>query len=456
MPGGAAGQASMGVFYNSICIPGDRRDEVRRSLERWLRGRGFELSAQPMLFDLDGEAERNAFVIWNDRWTVLAFSKYEEERRLIRELQTWASPILYLWVQDSDVWGYDLFDAAGFTGSWSSDPRSFRSFADDEAERPMADPEEVCRQLELPGRAPELRRILRRKALFKEDACRELCRLIGAEAAAVSYDDLERGTAEASAGWRSEQLLYFHRGSVAAPACSTELHEVDVGELASGAAFGAPRAEMTPELLAEVEEMRRRAELRFRLLKPVAWLAQRWRWGREQLASGAGRPDPREAPEAAPVDPAPAAAGAGGEGEGSRELDNPRHRCRITLAPGTVAAPVSGRPAAVFAFRAGETLVTCTARRRWKIAEVLRPPGRSQVLCDERYRTRSGLAARHLLFELPPLYMAGTTDPSFLGLHVVAIPIALYVFLYRFTRGIDPAVDEAIRSTVASFRLLDG
>ena len=57
----------MGVFYNSICIPGDRHEEVRRSLERWLRGRGFELSVQKMLFDLDGETERNSFVIWNRR-----------------------------------------------------------------------------------------------------------------------------------------------------------------------------------------------------------------------------------------------------------------------------------------------------------------------------------------------------------------------------------------------------
>ena len=103
----------MGVFYNSICIPGDRRDEVRRSLARWLHGRGFELSSQPMLFDLDGEAERSAFVIWNDRWTVLAFSKYEEERRLMRQPQTWASPILYLWVQDNDVWGYDAVESDG-------------------------------------------------------------------------------------------------------------------------------------------------------------------------------------------------------------------------------------------------------------------------------------------------------------------------------------------------------
>ncbi|MEE8524938.1 MAG: hypothetical protein V3T72_13470, partial [Thermoanaerobaculia bacterium] len=69
----------MSVFYNSFCLTGDRREEVRSSLRRWLHGRGFELSDQPMLFDLDGEAERCAFVLWNERWTILVFSKYEEE-----------------------------------------------------------------------------------------------------------------------------------------------------------------------------------------------------------------------------------------------------------------------------------------------------------------------------------------------------------------------------------------
>ncbi len=442
----------MGVFYNSICIRGDRRDEVRRSLHRWLRGRGFELSAQPMLFDLDGEAERSAFIIWNRRWTILAFSKYEEERRLIRELQSWASPVLYLWVQDSDVWGYDLFDTGGFVGSFNSDPRSYRSFADepDPEARPAADPQEVCRLLGLPGREAELSRIQRRRTFFQEDACDELCRLIGTEAAAVSYDDLERGAAEGFAGWRCEQRIYFHRDSVSPPPCGTDLHRVDVDELAAETALADPRAAITPELLAEVEQMRRRAELRFLLLRPVSRLAAAWRWSRERLA--ADRPEPRRPPPTGgPDDPASAA----GETEGARELVNRRHRCRIVLAGGVQPVEVSGRPAAVWAFRVGEVPVNCTARRRWKIAEILRPPGRSRVARDERYRTGSALPARHLLFELPPRYMAGAAEPSFLGLHVIETPAALYVFLYRFTREIDPAVDEAIRSTVASFRLED-
>ena len=106
----------MGAFYNSICLPGDAHRQVRESLLRWLGGRGFELSDQPVLFDLDMATERCAFVVWNPRWTLLFFSNYDEERRLIRELQTWSASLLYIWVQDSDVWGYDSFDATGFAG----------------------------------------------------------------------------------------------------------------------------------------------------------------------------------------------------------------------------------------------------------------------------------------------------------------------------------------------------
>lgn len=441
----------MGVFYNSICVSGDRREEVQGSLRRWLHGRGFELSDQPMLFDLDGEAERSAFVIWNELWTILVFSKYEEERRLIRELQSWAPAILYLWVQDSDVWGYDVFDGRGFAGSFNSDPRSYRSFYDDESDRPVADPADVCRRLELSIPPPALTLAQRRKAIFKEDACLELCRLIGAEAAAASYDDLERGTVDLT-GWHSQQLLFFHRDWVSSPACGTDLHRVHLVELSPGA-FPGVWATITPELMAEMEQMRRRAHLRVQLLKPVSGLARAWRWGLERAASLAGAPEPR--PEDGPATPTPRVNDSRelAAGDGPREISNRRHQCQITLAPVASALPVSGRPAAVCAFRVGETSVTCTSRRLWKIADVMRPPSASEVVADDAYHTLSGLDARHLRFQLAPHFRTDTSDPSFLGLHVVATPIALYVFLYRFVNRLAPEVDEAIRTTAESFRL---
>ena len=78
----------MGAFYNSICVPGEQRDEVRRALLRWLSLKGFKLWDGPILFDLDGERERSAYLVSNDSWTIVFYSHYEEESRLIRELRT--------------------------------------------------------------------------------------------------------------------------------------------------------------------------------------------------------------------------------------------------------------------------------------------------------------------------------------------------------------------------------
>ena len=204
----------MGAFYNSICTPGNRHREVKTALTRWLAGRGFRESRQAMLFDLDGEAERSAFVLWNEHWTFVLYSKYEEERRFIRELQNELSPLLYIWVQDSDVWGYDVFDATGFAGSFNSNPRTFQSFPDDpidSGQRPAADPDRVSEWLQRPGQGADLRQIQRQRSLFKEDACLELYRFMGAPEAMLSYDDLERGGALMElAGWSCEQLLFFH------------------------------------------------------------------------------------------------------------------------------------------------------------------------------------------------------------------------------------------------------
>ncbi|MCP3962828.1 MAG: hypothetical protein GY719_33740 [bacterium] len=442
----------MGAFYNSICIPGDRDQEVRDSLQRWLGGRGFELSDQPVLFDLDGETERCAFLIWNERWTVLVFSKYEEERRLIRELQTWGGPLLYLWVQDSDVWGYDLFGEAGFVASFNSDPRSYVSFpGEDAAPRPAADAREVCRRLGFEGRAAELLRIHRHRAAFKEDSCLEMCRLIDAEPALASYDDLERGAFEDLEGWRVEQLHFVHRDARGGCKAEVGLHDVRLDAEAMSSGIRLERFEIPAEVLTEMERRRRRVRLRLTLLKPVSWLARAWRKAREAPA--------RARRERRVEGASPSLPDAGFSRHESsdiievRHLINERHRCRIRLAVGGEAKSGSTKPASVFAFQIGETPITCTARPRARITEVLQQPSRSKILRDEKYLI-GGLQARHVVYELPPYYLAGTSGPSYLGLHVVQTEVALYVFLYRFPRKILKEVERAILATVRSFRLL--
>ena len=440
----------MGAFYNSICIAGNRSRQVRESLLRWLGGRGFELSERQVLFDLDGDTDRCAFLVSNQRWTILFFSKYEEERRLIRELQTWCDPLLYIWVQDSDVWGYDLFDSRGFAGSFNSDPRTYRSFGDQpEVERPAADPEEVCRRLGIGDHAAELRRIHRHRAIFKEDSCLELCRLLGAEPALTSYDDLERGAYDTLEGWQVEQLLFVHRDAEPEGVCGVDLHQLRLDDVAgASSAIRLKRFEIPAEVLAEME---RRHRLRFTvaLLRPLSWLARYWRKAYEAPARVRKRRLRRSATASAAKRRRPDAS----DIIEVRHLINERHRCRIQLAVGGQAKAGSSKPASVFAFQIDQTAVTCTARRRSRIEEVLQQPSRSKVLTDEQYLI-GGLRARHVVFELPPFYLAGTAGPSYLGLHVVQTELALYIFLYRFPDKILESVERAILATVRSFRLL--
>ena len=445
----------MGAFYNSICIPGRQRQPVRGSLLRWLGMRGFELCEQSLVFDLDGERERCAFLLSSDRWTLLFFSHYDEERRLIRELQTWSDRVLYIWVHDSEVWGYDLFDAAGFVGSFTSDPRAYLSFAEDSpvGDRPAADPEEVCRRLGLEDNASELGRIHRLRPVFQEEACRQMCKLIGAEPAMTRYDDLERGAWEALDGWRVEQLLFVHRDAMVDSRDVIDLHELNLeaAERISGAIERSGRIQIPPEVLAEMQRRQRRVRLTVLLLRPLSWVARSWKQMREGAARALRRPA-----EETPQELSYAATASRYESSDIvevRHLINERHRCRIRLAVGGEVHSGSTKPASVFAFQIGETSVTCTARPRSKIEDVLQQPSRSRILRDEKYLV-GGLRARHVIFELPPLYLAGTTGPSYLGLHVIQTEPALYVFLYRFKEKILKEVERAIQSTVRSFRLL--
>ncbi len=452
----------MGAFYNCICIPGDERQRAGDSLLRWLGGRGFELSDQPVLFDLDGGTERCAFLVWSSCWTLLFFSNYEEERRLIRELQTWSQSLLYVWVQDSDVWGYDAFDSGGFAGSFNSDPRTFRSFAGDVEtdSRPAVEAQAFCRRFHIDGRAAELRTILRRKAIFKEDVCRDFCRLIGAAPALTSYDDLERGAFGPPEDWQVERMLFVHRDAAVEEKHLVDLHEITLGgrRKDGGSAQTASPIEIPPEVLAEMERRRKRTKLTLLLMRPLSWLARMWRRtyeAPEHLRRAARRR--RGAPRRSRGAPQRSRDAVLNRHDSSAVIEvchliNERHRCRIRLAVGGKAKPGSLKPASVFAFQIGPTSVTCTARRRSRIEEALQQPSRSKVLRDERYLIGS-LKARHIVFQLPPYYLAGAPGPSFLGLHVVQTDWALYVFLYRFPKEILKEVEQAIRATVASFRL---
>lgn len=439
----------MGAFYNSICLPRCSPQQVRDALTRWLQVRGFELSDEPPLFDLDGENERSAFLVSNERWTILFFSHYEEEARLIRDLRSLNDHLLYIWVHDSDVWGFDLFDRQGMSGSFSSNPRAHLSFADDASigpDRPPAEPTKICERLGLPGREAALASLYNNKAAFKEEICREFCQLIGAEAALASYDELECGDGELFAGWHKEQLLFvrqrFDTGEI-------DLHADGLLERRFPAHL--PRVgtelELPAELLAEMERMRRRVRLLLLFLKPMSWLARAWRKLYE--ASFALR-SPWSSSPAKPT-ASPSVLGTNYRIDGSF-LINERHGCRLTLTVGVEPLPGSCKPSSVFAFKVAEVNVTCSARRLSKIDEILRQPSGSKLIRDELL-TFGDQHARHFLFELPARLASPAQELSYLGIYMVQTQQAFYVFLYRYTGRLEAEIEQRIYDTVASFRL---
>jgi hypothetical protein len=122
---------------------------------------------------------------------------------------------------------------------------------------------------------------------------------------------------------------------------------------------------------------------------------------------------------------------------------------RMLLPMGADPLPVSGKPAMVFAFQAGELSVTCNARRRRALREVLRKPSRARILRDEKYSI-GPLPARHLLFEQDGRQPG---EQSWLALHVVQTGWALYVFIYRMSGRIDAEAEAVVRATLKSFEV---
>ncbi len=439
----------MGAFYNSICLAGPRRDDVASTLERWLVARGFERSSERVLFDLDADQERSAFLLSHRQWTVLLYSEFEEERRLIHELRAIPAPLLYLWVFDSSSWGYDLFEDGLFLGSYSSDPKDHESFDDipvGSPRRPWASPVTLANALRVPERVDALAAVHSQNAVFKEDVCRALCVELGVEAAMFTYDDLDREDRSVPDGWTVEQVLFVRSDSP--PVATVDLHAQRVTHRSPTAGvLETGTIELSTEVLTEIRRTRRRQKLTMAMLRPLGWLVRSWRTvvvgfnslGRDYRARR------QLAALRASIDRPPTYQVSGDD------LLNERHGCRIRLPPGVLPAAASSKPASVFAFLAGGVHVTCTARPRSTLREILRRPDGSDVAEDGKYHVGS-LQARHLLFRLPAGFRADTRGRSFLGLHVVQAPQAFYVFLYRYTKTPSPAVENAIERVVMSFR----
>ena len=431
----------MGAFYSSICLPGDQRDEAQAAIDRWLRSRGFVPVDRPPLFDLDASFERAAFVLTLDDYTVVLFSDFDEERRLLHEMSDLPVPLVYLWVYDSTAWGYDLFVEGSYAGSFTSDPREYLSFSEDTLgshERPVALPATVAATLGVAGSESEIASLMTRRAVFKEEVARAFADSIGANGALASYDELEADTYASASLCEVRQLLY-ERSDRARGRPVADLHGQRITHRhPTGGALETGIFEVPADVLREITRNRRRMRLRLALLRPVSLVARGWRRVLEQFARGL------PAKKLGRVEASYRIEG--------HELVNDRHSCRMTLMNDAAPGATSRKPSAVFGFVIDGVTVACNARRLDTLREVVRRPDRAEVVTDERYHV-DRRPARWLRFQLPPGFQAGSQGPSILGLHIVEAKQALYVFLYRVPAAGRPRIESSIRQMVESFRL---
>jgi len=105
----------MGARFQSTAVRGASAAEVRGVVESWLERRGFRLVEVPLVPCHD-EVDRGVYLFSREGWTVVVYSHFEEEKRLVRELMTLERPLLHVWLFASDVWGYVLLKAPRIRG----------------------------------------------------------------------------------------------------------------------------------------------------------------------------------------------------------------------------------------------------------------------------------------------------------------------------------------------------
>lgn len=378
----------MGASFQNYCLRSASPDEVRGLVVQWLEMKGFEAVPEPPLFD--GDDVRSLVLFWNERWTTVLYSRFEELERLEFELSKLPHPLLKVWVYDSDLWGYELSREREVLAAFHSNPKYFGG----REELPLpqnGNPEVLCQVCDLPGLERKIADLQRARRIFSEELAVRFCTLIGATPAALPGDeitaqDLPPGVLEVG-GFRMERLFFREtRGDW--KTVVPDLHTLEVEQIETPGA-----AELPPGMAEQVRRWQFFARVISLVLKPLilvmslvfrAWFAL----NRPDRRSGSARATDLQSLLHDLGGRAPAETGRAGS-----NLTNTRFHCQVTLPDGVEGE--TGDSQFVFRFKIQGQQCWCTAVRPDLIRSLVRIAPASTLQRDEKFAV-AGLQARTL------------------------------------------------------------
>jgi hypothetical protein len=254
------------------------------TLDAWMRAKGFEKidSAEAALLPPHSEAERGAFLLGNGSWTVLAYSDFEEEERLIFELSRSSRPFLRFFVVDSDVWAYQLYRSGEIVSAFVSKPGLW----DDLPSGPN-DIDQLRSVLRIAVAEPELKELQRQRGPLADFSALRFLNAIGLAPAMSQFDYLRENEFERR-DFEVRELRYRRPGFD--PMQGFDLHRItrrppDLIEVREPQDDGGAEALLS----FDVRLMLAASRILFFLLKPLYWISRPlilWRMRRAGGLSG--------------------------------------------------------------------------------------------------------------------------------------------------------------------------
>lgn len=198
----------MGSWCRSFSFRGNVASELLATMDLWMRAKGLERveSAEARLLAPHERDERGAFLVWNSKWTVLVYSDFEEEERLVYELSRNRRPLLRFMIVDSDVWAYQLYQEGEIVSAF----RSSSGIWGDIPGGPN-DLERLRGDLQIEQSAAELRRLQRGKGPLADIGARRFLGRLGLSAAITQFDYIRQGENEFP-GFEVRELRYQRPG----------------------------------------------------------------------------------------------------------------------------------------------------------------------------------------------------------------------------------------------------